>query len=100
MELIAQGFGIIGMICNIVVFQQKSHKGVLKWQFFAALFFALNYLLLGAIVGGMLNIVGALRAVVFYYKEKTKANDRDWLVIFILAFFISYPLSFCCGRSI
>lgn len=94
MELIAQGFGIIGMICNIVVFQQKSHKGVLKWQFFAALFFALNYLLLGAIVGGMLNIVGALRAVVFYYKEKTKANGRDWLVIFILAFFISYPLSF------
>lgn len=94
MDLIAQGFGIIGMICNIIVFQQKSHKRVLAWQFFAASFFALNYLLLGAVVGGILNIVGALRAVVFYYKEKTHANDASWLIIFILAFFISYPLSF------
>lgn len=94
MELTAQIFGIVGMICNIIVFQQKTHKKVLIWQFFAALTFCLNYLLLGAVVGGMLNLIGALRSVVFYFKEKTHADSVAWLVLFIVAFASSYPLTF------
>lgn len=94
MEILAQAFGIIGMICNIIVFQQKTHKRVLIWQFFAAVTFSLNYFLLGAVVGGMLNLVGAARSVVFFYKEKTHANSVVWLIIFILAFGVSYPLTF------
>lgn len=94
MEIVAQAFGILGMICNILVFQQKTHKRVLIWQFFAASTFAVNYLLLGALVGGMLNIVGALRSIVFFFKEKTKANSIWWLIFFIFAFGASYPLTF------
>ena len=93
-EITAQVFGIIGMICNIIVFQQKTHKKVLAWQFFAAAVFAINYFMLGAVVGGMLNLVGALRSVVFFFKEKTHANSVWWLVFFICAFSLSYPLSF------
>ena len=94
MDIAAQIFGIVGMTCNILVFQQKTHKKVLLWQFFAAVSFFLNYFLLGAVVGGMLNLVGALRSVVFFFKEKTKANSIGWLVFFILAFASSYPLTF------
>lgn len=94
MEIIAQIFGIIGMIFNLLVFQQKTHRGVTMCQFFAAITFALNYLMLGAFVGGILNLVGALRAAVFYFKEKTHANHIAWLIIFILAFASSYPLTF------
>lgn len=94
MEIVAQIFGIVGMICNILVFQQKTHKKVLIWQFFAASAFALNYFLLGAVVGGMLNVVGAIRSIVFLYKEKTKANSVFWLIFFICAFSSSYPLTF------
>ena len=94
METVAQIFGILGMICNILVFQQKTHKRVLIWQFFAAAVFAANYFLLGAVVGGMLNLVGALRAVVFFFKEHTKANSIWWLIFFICAFAVSYPLAF------
>ncbi len=93
-EITAQIFGMIGMICNILVFQQKTHKKVLIWQFFAASVFAVNYFMLGAIVGGMLNTVGALRSVVFFFKEKTKANNIFWLIFFICAFAVSYPLTF------
>ena len=93
-EIIAQSFGIVGMILNIIVFQQKKQKNVLLFQFFAALTFAVNYLLLGAIVGGLLNIVGALRSVVFYFEEKTKARGLMWLIVFIIAFGVSYPLTF------
>ena len=93
-EIVAQVFGIIGMICNIIVFQQKTHKRVLIWQFFAASVFAVNYFMLGAVVGGILNVVGMLRSLVFFFKEKTKANSILWLVFFICAFSISYPLTF------
>ena len=94
LEITAQIFGILGMICNILVFQQKTHKRVLVWQFFAASMFAINYFMLGAVVGGMLNLVGALRSVVFFFKEKTKTNSIWWLVFFICAFAVSYPLTF------
>ena len=93
-DVIAQIFGIIGMIFNLLVFQQKTHKGVLICQFFAAAAFTANYLMLGAFVGGILNLVGAARAVVFFFKNKTHANSVVWLVIFILAFASSYPLTF------
>ena len=94
MEIVAQAFGILGMIFNLLVFQQKTHKGVTLCQFFAAVTFCVNYLMLGAFVGGILNFVGAVRAAVFFYKEKTRANSVAWLVIFIIAFALSYPLTF------
>ncbi len=94
MEIVAQAFGIIGMICNILVFQQKTQRKVLVWQFFAAATFSLNYFLLGAVVGGMLNLAGALRSVVFFFKEKTRANSIVWLIVFICAFAVAYPLTF------
>ncbi|MBQ2809375.1 MAG: YgjV family protein [Clostridia bacterium] len=94
MEILAQAFGIVGMIFNIIVFQQRKQKNVLIFQFLAALTFALNYLLLGAMVGGLLNIVGALRALVFFFEEKTHAREIPWLVAFIVMFSASYPLTF------
>ena len=94
MEITAQIFGIVGMLFNLLVFQQKTQKRVLVCQFFAAITFALNYLLLGAFVGGILNAVGAIRALVFYFKEKTRANSILWQIIFIIAFAVSYPLTF------
>ena len=94
MNIIAQGFGIIGMICNILVFQQKSQRNVLIWQFFAATVFAINFFMLGFVVGGMLNTVGALRSIVFLFKEKTRANNIFWFIFFVLAFGASYPLTF------
>ena len=81
MDIIAQGFGIIGMICNILVFQQKSQRNVLIWQFFAATVFAINYFMLGAVVGGMLNTVGALRSIVFLFKDSISLNLNFILVL-------------------
>ena len=78
MEILAQTFGIIGMIFNLLVFQQKTHRGVTMCQFFAAAAFCANYLMLGAFVGGILNLVGGFRAAVFYFKDKTSLFT-NWL---------------------
>lgn len=94
MDIVAQAFGIVGMIFNLLVFQQKTHRGVTICQLFAAVTFCVNYLMLGAAVGGILNLIGAVRAAVFLFKDKTHANSVLWLVIFILAFGATYPLTF------
>ena len=99
MNILAQGLGIVGMLFNILVFQQRKQRGVLICQFFAAISFAFNYLLLGAVIGGVLNLIGAVRALVFLFEKRTKANSIAWLIIFIIAFASSYPLTFLVFKT-
>ena len=87
------------MLFNILVFQQRKQRGVLICQFFAAVSFAFNYLLLGAVIGGVLNLIGAVRALVFLFEKRTKANSISWLIIFIIAFASSYPLTFLVFKT-
>ncbi len=93
-EIIAQGVGILGMIANFLSFQQKEQKRVVAFQFFSALLFGINYLMLGAYMGALLNAIGVIRAIVFVNREKLKAEHPAWLIFFILAFSSSYPLVF------
>ena len=93
-EIIAQTVGIFGMIANFVSFQQKKQKSVVFFQFFSALLFGINYFMLGAYMGALLNAFGVIRAIVFLNREKLKADHPAWLVFFILAFGGSYPLLF------
>ena len=93
-DYVAQGFGIVGMVFNILVFQQKKQKNVLIFQFFAAVSFGINYFMLGAVMGGLLNVVGAFRSLIYFFEKKTHANSVAWFVIFITLFASSYPLTF------
>lgn len=94
METSAQIISIVGMIFNFLSFQQKTHKGVVSCQLLAASTFCVSYFMLGAAAGGILNAVGAIRAIVFMFKDKLKANHIGWLIFFCVAFASSYPLSF------
>jgi hypothetical protein len=49
---------------------------------------------LGAIVGSILNVVAAVRAVVFLNKDRLRANHPAWLAGFILVYLLSYVLTF------
>ena len=93
-EIIAQIIGMFGMIANFLSFQQKKQKGVVAFQFFAALLFAINFFMIKAYVGALLNIVGVIRALVFVNREKLKADHPVWLIFFVVAFSSTYPLVF------
>lgn len=93
-EIIAQCFGIVAMLFNILSYQSKSQKSVITMQLFGASLFALNFLLLGATVGGLLNILGAVRAIVFLFKEKLKTDRLPWLIVFVLLYITVYILNF------
>ena len=74
LELFAQAFGLAAMLFNILSYQRKQQKHVIAMQLCGGALFSLNFLLLGAYVGGLMNILAAIRAVVFLFREKLKAE--------------------------
>lgn len=94
MELTAQALGLVGMILNLISFQLRRQKDLIRLQFFSSIVFCLHYMLLGAITGCVLNLVGICRAFVYSNKEKPWAKHKYWLYLFIAAYFAVYVMTF------
>ena len=62
---IGQIMGIIALVILIVSFQINNKKRLLTLQIFSSLFFALQYLFLGAISGCLMNLMTSIRNIVF-----------------------------------
>lgn len=93
-EMIAQGIGIVAMIFNILMFQNKTSKGAIAFQLIGASLFAVNFFMLGATVGGLMNIIAVVRNLVFLYRERLHADHPAWLAAFIAAYLGAYVLTF------
>jgi len=93
-EIVAQGIGIIAMAFNILAYQGKKQSTVIVCQFVGSLLFALNFFMLGAVIGGILNAISAVRAVIFLNKDKLKAEKNIWLYGFIVVYIVVYVLNF------
>lgn len=92
--LIAQIVGLFAMAFNIFSYQQRTQKRAIAFQLGGSILFAINYLMLGAVVGGILNAVGIVRALVFLNKEKLNATKPAWLIGFTTVYLLSYLLTF------
>ncbi len=93
-EIIAQCIGILAMVFNIISYQGKCQKTVIVLQLVGGTLFAVNFLMLGATVGGLLNIIAAVRAILFLFKEKLKTDNKYWFVGFIISYVAVYVLNF------
>lgn len=93
-EIIAQLIGIFAMVANCLSYQQKKDTTLLAFQLVGSTLFGINYFLLGAISGAMLNVVAVVRALIFIKKDRFNARHPAWLVTFILLYLASYVLVF------
>ncbi len=93
-EIIAQIIGIFAMFFNLFSYQQKTRKGAIICQLFGTILFTVNFFMLGAIVGALMNFIGAVRAVIFINKEKLKADHIGWFIGFTVIYLASYVLTF------
>ncbi len=94
MQLLAQAVGIAAMAFNILSYQRKTRGGVIAFQLCGSALFAVNFLLLGAVMGCILNVISAIRAMVFLNRERLRANHPAWLAGFLTAYLLSYVLTF------
>jgi hypothetical protein len=58
-------------------------------QIIATSLFGLHYFMLGAYTGVAVDVVGVIRGVVFYNKDKKWAASKIWIGVFIALFIIS-----------
>ena len=93
-EIIAQIIGIIAMAFNILSYQQKNQRYIIAWQLLGTTLFTVNFFLLGAYTGALLNAVGIVRAIVFLYKKQLRTDHPLWLIGFIAVYILSYILTF------
>ena len=94
-DILIQAVGIIAMFFNIFSYQQKTTRRIIAFQLLGGLLFSINFLLLEAYIGALLNIIATIRAILFLNKEKLKTENNIWFGIFCLAYlsvycFISY----------
>ena len=94
MEIIAQVIGIVAMLINILSFQQKKGNGIIAMQLFGGLLFAINFFMLGAYSGGLLNAVAVIRAILFLKKDKFKTDHLFWLPIFVAVYLMAFVATF------
>ena len=94
MKLTAQIIGLVAMGFNILSYQQKTRGKVIAFQLFGGLLFCINFYLLGAISGSLLNAVAVVRAIVFLNKEKLRADHPAWLAGFVAVYGLCYLITF------
>jgi hypothetical protein len=93
-DIIIQGIGIIGMIMNILSFQMKTQRGILYFQLVGGALFSVHFILLGAVVGGILNVAAVFRAIVYANREKLHAQHSLWVALFVAVFIGAYVANF------
>ena len=63
-------------------------------QLLGSSLFTVNYLMLGAVMGGLMNILAVVRAVLFVNKERWRLNDKLLIGGLTVAFIATYVLEF------
>lgn len=98
----AQVIGLIGLIIVIFSFQKNNRKELLKYQIISSLFFSVQYLILGAMSGFVMNITMCIRNLIFSKFENVPKKYITVVVIIMTTLsLVSYtgPISLlpCIG---
>ena len=90
----AQAIGIVAMAFNTLSYQQKNRSTVIAMQMIGTFLFCINFYMLGATMGCILNALAAFRALIFLNKEKVHADHWGWFVGFLAVYALSYVMTF------
>lgn len=93
-EIAGQVISVFAMAANIISYQQKKQSHLIICQLAGGILFSISFFLLGATVGGLLNLVAAVRAVIFIFADKLNASHPAWLGGFVALYIAFYILSF------
>jgi len=90
-KIIAQLFGIAGLVFSALSYQEKNNKKFFIKQGLGGFMFFLNFILIGAISAALFNLSNLVRGMSFANKEK-----KLWKLIAVLALYAAcFVLSLC-----
>ena len=81
-NVVAQIFGIIGLVIIVYSFQCKKNKNFFLMQGTGSFMFFLNFLLIGAYAGALFNLTNLVRGLLF-----AKDGKNYWFFFWNLVFY-------------
>ena len=95
MEFIAFWIGIAGVCLSFLSYQQKRRRNIITINIVSRFLFVLQYALVGAFEGAMLDLVGAIAAVIAQQKSRPFVQRHLRLVmvaVYVMIFGSVLPL--------
>lgn len=92
--------GLLGILASFISFQCKEHNLILTFRTCNELMFSIQYLLLGAYTGTIVNLVGCLRNIMFAKLVSRDKKPVVYIFIFCAVFTILGLLSWQGYKSI
>lgn len=82
MDIITQIIGFIAIAFSILAVQFNTHGKIIAFKTISSLLFALQYLLLGAYTGMVMDIIGSTRNIVFAQTVKNGKSTKNQIIFF------------------
>lgn len=82
MQIAIRFFGIVGLILCVIPFQFKKHKQIVLCKMISEISFAVQYILMGAYTGALVDMVSGLRNFLFYKFVEKKRSTTPLIVLF------------------
>ncbi len=81
-DVFIQVIGFIGIGLNILSVQFNKHWKIMLFKTLGSMTFVLQYILLGAWVGVIMDLIGSIRNVIFTLNVKNNKSNKFWIVFF------------------
>lgn len=91
--IFGQVLGIVAVVLGFVSYQMKTPRGIIVTQMATALVFSAHYLLIGAITATVLNFLGAVKCLFYYFRDKRGSSSMLEPIIFCAVVIISTVLT-------
>ena len=89
-EIIAQIVSILGMLMSVLSYQQKGKARILFFQLIGSALFVDHFFMINALSGAILNFVAIVRALIFIYEDKVRADHPAWTIGLTAVYVLSY----------
>lgn len=77
-----QTLGLIGLGFGVAAFQSNRHKSIVLLKLLNELVFAVQYLLLGAYTGAVMNLISCVRNYIYAKSVEKGRSTVPWILIF------------------
>ena len=91
--VVGQMMGFVAVVLGFVSFQMRTQKQMLVVQTATTIAFCIHYYLIGATSGLMLNLLGIVRNLAYYHKDKPLFSGKKCPIFFAVVMGIVGMLS-------
>ena len=84
MNWLAQAVGILAVVSFLLSYQQKKRKNIIIWNATSRVLYIVQYIMLGAFEGAVLDVLGTVSSVAAQNKEKRFIRNHIKTVVVVI----------------